>query len=432
MKKYLFVTIVILSLSLQQISSQQYSLNQLLLQEKYSTIISELKDKPILNINELLSLSVSYKQTGQLIEAIKLLEENRAGKSSSTDKLLSSLYFETGSYDKALPLIKSIYNTHPDNYKNFIRYADILTFKKEYYNAISLLNERLATDSLNFEINKRLGDNYIKIDSLNRAIEHYATLFNTYPENQVVAFKLARLYRNTKRYRESLNVCDTILHYSPENIKFLNIKGGVYFKAGQYRNAIIVMKRVERLGDNSFLTQRILGISYYKKDNYIDAANYLKKAIEWKPDDPIVNYYLGASLGMLPMPEDGIPYLTESIELLQPPSNIMEKIHNSMANIYHKTEKYNLAIDNYKKALKYNPKNVEYYLHIATVYDQGLKNGKAALEYYEKYISSLPEKLDPKNGKERYAINLKKYAARRMVSIKEENFFSTKYKDTNP
>ena len=425
MKNLKLSTLFIFVISLQQIQAQQYSLNQLLIQEKYNAIISQLNDKPLLTNDELISLTVSYKQTGHLIEAIELLERSDIKKNTTINKLLSSLYFETGSYDKALPLIKAIYNRDSANYKNLIRYVDILTFKKDYPDAISLLNEQLKTDSLNFEINKRLANNYIKIDSLNKAINHYSLLFNIYPENQIVAYKLSVLYSNTKKYRKSLNVCDTILKYSPDNKKFLTVKGTVYFKAKQYRNAIVVMKKLEKLGDNSFITQRILGISYYKKDDFIEAANYLKKAIEWKPDDAIVNYYIGASLGMLPVPEDGLPYLTEAMELLLPPPNVMEKIHFSMANIYHKTQKFDMAITNYKKAIKYNPNNIEYNLHIATVYDLELNNKKLALKYYEKFITSLPEKLDDKKGKERYAINLKKYASRRITSIKEENFFSS-------
>ncbi len=249
-------------------------------------------------------------------------------------------------------------------------------------------------------------------------------MFRLYPENQVVASKLAILYMNTKKYRESLNVCDTILKLSPDNKKFLVLKGNVYLKVKQYRNAIIVMKKAESLGDNSFTVQKILGISYYKTGDYIEAANYLKKAIEWQPNDPIVNYYLGASLGMLPVPTDGLPYLEEAVNLLLPPPGIMEKIHSSMANIYYKSGDFNLAIENYKKALKFNPESVEYYLHIASVYDQSLKDSKKALEYYEKFIASLPEKLDPKKGKERYAINLKDYAERRIIKIKEDNFFN--------
>jgi len=102
-------------------------------------------------------------------------------------------------------------------------------------------------------------------------------------------------------------------------------------------------------------------------------------------------------------------------------------IFNNLATLY-LVANIDLAIDNYKLALKYNPKSIEYYLHIASVYDQELKKNKAALEYYKKFISSLPEKLDSKKGKERYAINLKKYALRRITSIKEEEFFGVSEK----
>ena len=425
MKHSFVLTIIILALAIGNVLSQQTSLSEMLLQEKYPGIINMLKNKPELSDSELLTLAYSYRQTGHPAEAINLIENSAFKKMDDVKKMLSVLYFETGNYENALPLIKSIYDKQPEDYRNFIHYADILAFNKEYIDAIALLKKGFFNDPYNFEINKRLGDYYIKIDSLNDAINHYEILFKTYPENQVVALKLAKLYLNTKEYRKSLNVCDTILIRSPDNEKFLELKGIVYFKVAQYSNAIFVMKRLERLGDNSFTVQRILGISYYKKGKYIDASIYLKKALEWQPVNPVINYYLGASLGMLPVPTDGLPYLEEAIRLLQPPPNVMKNIHLSMANIYYNSADYKLAIQNYKEALKYDPKSVENYLHIATVYDLELKNKKAALKYYKKYVESLPEDLDPKKGRELYAINLKKYANKRITAIKEDIFFDT-------
>ncbi len=423
MKSLFVLTAFILSVIFSSAQTQQVPLSRLLPEENYSAVIKQLKDKEDLSGSELLTLAFSYKQTGHPSDAIVLIENGTHGNDPDIIELLSALYFETGNYNKALPLIKNIYEEHPENYRNFIRYVDILTFNKEYIDAISLLEKGFEEDTLNFDIIKRLGDNNIKIDSLKQAVRYYDLLFTLYPENQVVASRLARLFMKTEEYRKSLNVCETILKTSPDNVNFLTLKGRVYFKVAQYMNAIIVMKKLEKLGEHSLTVQRILGISYYKKGDYIDAAKYLKEALEWNPNDAVVNYYLGAALGMLPVPEDGLPYLTDAIALLQPPSHLMEKIHQSMAGIYFNTNNYNLAIENYKKALKYNPEGVEYYLHIASVYDEGVRNKNEALKYYEKFLASLPEKLDPKKGRERYKINLKKYVERRITKIKEDNFF---------
>jgi tetratricopeptide (TPR) repeat protein len=339
---------------------------------------------------------------------------------------LSRLYFETGSYDKALPLIKTIYETDRSDYRNFIRYTDILNFRKKYRQTIDLLTTRLKTDSLNFEVNKRLGETYIRIDSLNQAAKQYEKLLSLYPENQVVAYKLAVLYLKIKEYRKSLNVCDTILAYSADNTKFLALKGKVYFNVNQYKNAIIVMKKLENLGDHSYSTHRILGISYFKKNNYTEAVSYLKNVLEIKPNDAIASYYLGASLANLPIPEEGIPYLKEAAEMLQPPAQVMEKIYYNLAMIYRKTEKFNLAVENLKKLMEYNPENIRYYLSIATIYEFNIKNNDEALKYYKKFISSLPPDPDPKKGNERYNIRLKKYAENRITKINENNFFEAK------
>ncbi|NPA35554.1 MAG: tetratricopeptide repeat protein [Chlorobi bacterium] len=426
MKLLYFIFLTILLFPYANLKSQQTPINILFLNERYDQIIEQLKNKPFLSGDELSSLALSYRQTGYPDKAIAVLEDNSGETSVEHIRLLSRLYFETGNYDKALPLIKKIYETNGYDYKNIIRYSDILNFKKEYGKTIGLLTKWIETDSLNFEVNKRLAETYLKVDSLNLAAKLYEKLLNQYPENQVLSYKLAVIYLRIKEYRKSLDICDTILAHSKNNQRFLMLKGKVYFSVNQYRNAIIVMKKLEKLGDHSYITQRILGISYYKKNDYPEAVSYLKEAIEWNPEDALAHYYLGASLSLLPGPEEGIPYLKKAEEILQPPAQIMEKIYTYLAAIYSNTGKFNLAVDNYKKALKYNPQNIRYYLTIATIYEFDIHNKNKALSYYKKFVSSLPPAPDPENGKDRYTIKLKEYAENRILKIKEENFFEAK------
>jgi tetratricopeptide (TPR) repeat protein len=401
----------------------QDSIHQKLFNEDYPSIIFLLGNKEELTSDEVFTLAHSYQQTGQFVQALRVIENHPDKHTKELEKLLSILYFETGNYDAALPILKNWFDQEPKHYANLIRYMEVLDFRKEYPLVAKHLTDYLQYDTLNFDVNKRLAETYQKMDSTSKAIHYYKILFDLYPANQLIGYRLAHLHYKQKEFRECLNICDTLLVSSPNNMRFLNLKGLTYFSADQYKNALIVYRKIEELGDSSFITKKHIGVSHYKLENYPDAIDQLKRAMERKNDDPEVNFFLGASLGQSLHPEDGIMYLFRTQQLIAPSPSLMESIYQKLAGIYYDTKNYKKAIEGYKTAFRYNNKQVQYLYRIASIYDHDINDQELAINYYEQFLMALPDELNPKKGQERYAIQLSEVTKTRIAFLKEEQFF---------
>ncbi|TRX72682.1 lipopolysaccharide assembly protein LapB [Carboxylicivirga sp. M1479] len=183
-----------------------------------------------------------------------------------------------------------------------------------------------------------------------------------------------------------------------------------------------MFQRLEAQGDSSFMTKKHLGITLYRLENFDKATVYLKAAFKIKDTDPEVAFFLGASLGQSNQPMEGCYYLYLAQSLIKPSPALMEKTNVKLALIHFDTGHYQMAINYYHEAFKYDNK-AQYLYRQAVIYDYQLKDLKNAKEMYELFISSLPEDLNPKKGNDRYAIQLKTVASKRLTALTEEDFF---------
>ncbi len=55
---------------------------------------------------------------------------------------------------------------------------------------------------------------------------------------------------------------------------------------------------------------------------------------------------------------------------------------------------YALAVEEYKESLKLDPIDPDTHYNLAFVYDQHIKDAKAALFYYQKYLEFFPRAED--------------------------------------
>lgn len=70
------------------------------------------------------------------------------------------------------------------------------------------------------------------------------------------------------------------------------------------------------------------------------------------------------------------------------------KVRYNSANDYVKKGNYTLAIEEYKESLKLDPNDPDTHYNLAFVYDQHIKDAKAALFYYQKYLELFPQASD--------------------------------------
>ncbi|MCT4646642.1 MAG: tetratricopeptide repeat protein [Carboxylicivirga sp.] len=397
---------------------------QLLSEGNFEALVSKMEQRiNSLDREEYYYLSLAYQQTGYPDKAINKLLNNIQNLNTKEEDLLCRCYIQTGNYEKALPLCNKKYLVAPTDAKNIIRLAEINNFHKNYTYNIEILGKYVSQDSLNYSINLLLAESYQKSKQIEDAIEVYKMILAQYPENLKVALRLGQLYNSQKKYVECHELCVPYIDKLENNRNFLLLAGIANFKNGSNHNAKVMFSRLEAQGDSSFITKKHLGITYYRLENFDKATTYLLAAMEIKDMDPEVAYFLGASLEQSNQPLDGKQYLLLAQELIKPSPALMEKSNVKLALMHFDTNHYTEAIQYYELAFEYSPETCQYLYHIATIYDYALENPKQAGVYYDQFIKALPKKLDSKKSDERYAIQLKTVANRRLAQLKEEDFF---------
>ena len=69
-------------------------------------------------------------------------------------------------------------------------------------------------------------------------------------------------------------------------------------------------------------------------------------------------------------------------------------LHYNLGVAYTKEKNYEMALDEYRRALKLNPKDPDTYYNLAILYDDCYKNPKRAIENYKKYLELRPNAPD--------------------------------------
>lgn len=400
------------------------SIQHLFSEGNYADIITQLEKRiNKLGIEENYYLSLAYQQCGYPDQSIHCLLKDSTKLPAKHEDLLCRCYLQTGNYEKALPICSNRYLTSPYDITNIIRLAEINNFYKNYNANIDILGKYVLQDSLNYNINLLLAESYQKSKDYEAAIEVYNVILQLYPDNLKIALRLGQLYNGQKQYVECHELCMPYIDKLKNNRNFLLLAGIANFKNGSNHNAKVMFQRLKNQGDSSFITTKHLGITLYRLESYDKAAQYLQSAMKLKDNDPEVAYFLGASLGQSNQPLDGKQFLLLAQELIKPSPALMEKSNVKLALMHFDTNHFNEAVKYYQLAYEYAPETSQYLYHIATIYDYALENPKKAGIYYEKFINALPEELNEKKSNERYAIQLRTVASRRLVSLKEEDFF---------
>ncbi|MFC2129313.1 hypothetical protein ACFLQX_00885 [Bacteroidota bacterium] len=398
----------------------------LYLEGNYEEIIT--KAHQLQSVEDYYWYAQAMSKQGKALQSIPILEKGRAEHQGQEklELLLANLYYETGNFVKAKPLLENYSSSH----EVFIRLIELLEFQDSYQEAIDLLEHRLQYDSLNLALLVHLGDNYYQKDSLKDAINFYDKVYKLNPDDQTTANKLASLLVKIKEYDRSIEICDSILWKDPLNRKFMRIKASASFSNKDYSTSQAYFKSLFALGDSGAFILKHLGISEFHLQIHKDSRKHLLAAYDKDPNDFETCFMLGREFLNSTTPEKGLFYLEAADSLLQPDSSVMAAIYLEKKSIYYTINDFDRMLECYKKAYEYDPQ-AKYIFYMASLYQNTFKEKELALEYYTRFLEMLPPPLDLSENPDREGqmnITFKSAAENAIIELKEELFFEGKLK----
>ena len=163
------------------------------------------------------------------------------------------------------------------------------------FNTITEPNNRVLFDIANFYKNSK--------DYLN-AIKYYSKLINSLGNNSEIKSDL--LYRRGGSYERSgvYEKADKdlleALKIDPDDAYILNYLAYSWLERNyKIDEAINMLEKAYKLKNNDPYIIDSIGWAYYLVNDYLKAEEFIKRAVELMPDDPIVNDHYGDILWML-------------------------------------------------------------------------------------------------------------------------------------
>jgi tetratricopeptide (TPR) repeat protein len=219
-------------------------------------------------------------------------------------------------YEKALAQFRAV-----TSQSRFYREATIqIAFRyaedERHDLAIAHLEDALAKDPDNTEFLIYLGSFNEEVENYEAAEGYLRKAIETAPDNERAYFRLGVVYDKMKRKDESIAAMKRVIELNDEHANALNYLGYTYADLGINLDEAeaLVRKALNLRPDDGYITDS-LGWVYYKKGQYEEALKWLLKASELVPQDPIILEHVGDAYLKLDERTKALQYYQKSLSL---------------------------------------------------------------------------------------------------------------------
>ncbi|MCU0597722.1 MAG: tetratricopeptide repeat protein [Desulfobacterales bacterium] len=196
---------------------------------------------------------------------------------------MAIIYYQKKDIDKGIEVLQAAYNNIPDSSRIVIIPYLVSLYKEKGFmdEAISMVNQGLALDPENADLNFELGVIFDKLGNTDGAIEQMKKVISLNPDHTDALNYLGYTYAD---------------------------KGILLEEAEQ-----LIRKALSQEPENGYIIDS-LGWLYYRKGMYTEAAAYLERAVSLVPDDPIILEHLGDVYRQLNQRDKALEYYEKALQ----------------------------------------------------------------------------------------------------------------------
>ena len=196
------------------------------------------------------------------------------------------LYHDMGKIDRAIQVVRNALTHEPGNTDYYLYLGSFYEELERYDEALKVLQEGLAKDNQNARLQFRLGVVYDKMGRRQNSISAIKAVLRLTPNDAEALNYLGYTYADMGiNLDEAETLIQTALKIKPDDGYITDSMGWVYFKRGQYGQALKWLnKAVELVPDDPVILEHI-GDVYLKMDSQGKALNYYERSLKKKEKD---------------------------------------------------------------------------------------------------------------------------------------------------
>ncbi|MBM4146647.1 MAG: tetratricopeptide repeat protein [Nitrospira sp.] len=190
-------------------------------------------------------------------------------------------------------------------------------------------------------------------------------------------------------FKQSEEICRTIIELQPENAFVLNFLGVLLYQQGNYDSAIDYIKKALQFDPYNPDSYDHLGSALKANGRLDEAIMYYQKAIGLKPHSADIYFNLGNTFVMKRQLDEAIVSYREAVKL----NPDFSAAYNNLGNVLKEKKQYDAAIANYQMTIEINPDLADAYYNLGNIYQEKGEYDKAAM-HYQKTLKVIPSHFD--------------------------------------
>ena len=356
----------------------------------------------VLTIADSLYLNGNYSQA---ITAYKSYENQ----DEVFDKMAKS-YLAIGNYDAALHYYKLNIEVHPEDALSKYEYAKLLSKTKQFEASIEVFNDLMNIDYRNPNYHYEMGLALEKIND-SSAINRFRTAYDLDGTHQKAIFKIAKHFLIKRKHETSHRYIDKGLETYENNVELISLKAQNYYYQEYYNQAKIWFQKLIDLSESSEFIHEKLSSIHAELSEYEQAISQRQLVLNYNPYDSNALFLIGTYYERLNDFTNAENYIIQALKLKDVP---LDYEYQKLGVVFNRQERYQEAIEAFKKSLKENPENVSSAFFIVSTKDRYYADIDSKIKVYQDFIENYSNSP------------FLSFAKRRLSELKEEKFIKEK------
>ena len=323
-------------------------------------------------------------QKYQYSKALVLLDQLDDSLSVDVLQRKGSCYLQMGNYDDAIRQYETVLKVDSTDVKALYALGQLYARNKQFMDSYACYETLIANDELNSIYYKQYGIVAVQAHAPALAFANFLRAVELNPGDIEAYTVLGEMLLDVEEYRMADSLLSIALETnSSPQLVFLLAKAQM--GEHKYKDAIKTTEQLMVAGDTIPGYARVLGISYFRLDEFEEALSWLKYMLENDYKADWVYFYAGICYQRMDNLDLAIVYLNKAVE--EGISKNIGDYYLQLATCYEAAKDFKKAIKFYKVAYEYSKKDILLY-HLAVNYDVYYKDKTQAIAYFRKYLDS--------------------------------------------
>ncbi len=313
--------------------------------------------------------------------------------------------YKEGKYEEAIAQYNQAIQVDGNRFIFFYNRGSAYLELDNHYSAIADFTRSIELNPKYKQAWNQRGEAKSNLGDQSSAIADFKQSLELDPMYEDALLNLGIAQYNLEEYQDAIESFRALTSLDSTNGLYQYNLAYTYSQASESSLAIPHFKLALQNGHDLVNTNNMIGISYYRLEDYASATTYFREVVSLEGNNPVYLLNLGKSYYEIDSLEKAINYISESLKLSAENDDAL----NHLGLSYYKQGDYGSAITYFTEAIKFNPDNAYYFDNRAFA--------KAGMMNYTGAVADFTESIDL------YSKDPEVYYNRGMMNINLNNKF---------